>query len=76
MAKARVINSRGGQIILLPKEIRIRAKEVEIFREGDEIILREIMPDMHKAFHLIAGLDFAERLKNRHKDAPQKSKRL
>jgi hypothetical protein len=34
------------------------------------------MTDMQKAFHLIAELDFADALKNRHKDRPQKRKGL
>jgi antitoxin VapB len=41
LAKAQVVNSGNGQVILLPKEIHIKTEEVEVFRRGDEIILRE-----------------------------------
>ena len=39
MAKARVFKSGNGQAVRLPKEFRLRGKEVEIFRRGDEIVL-------------------------------------
>jgi antitoxin VapB len=56
MAKARVVWSGNRQIILLPPEFRISNREVEIFRRGDEIILREKPRGMARAFELIAGL--------------------
>jgi len=73
---ARVVNSGKSQIVLLPKQFRIRSEEVEIFRRGDEIILSEKMRGVERAFDLIAELDFADALKNRHKDKPQKRKGL
>ncbi|MEW6218705.1 MAG: type II toxin-antitoxin system VapB family antitoxin [Thermodesulfobacteriota bacterium] len=41
MAIARVFKSGNSQAVRLPKEYRLRAREVEIFRRGDEIVLRE-----------------------------------
>jgi antitoxin VapB len=41
MATARVFRWGSGQAVLIPKEFEFRGKEVEIFREGEEIILRE-----------------------------------
>jgi len=41
MATARVFKSGNSQAIRLPKEFRVDASEVEIFRRGDEIVLRE-----------------------------------
>jgi antitoxin VapB len=76
LAKAQVVNSRNGQVIRLPKEIHIKTEEVEVFRRGNEIILREKMTPMQKAFQLIAELDFADALKDRHRDRPQKRKGL
>jgi antitoxin VapB len=73
---ARVINSGDSQIVRLPKSIRIRTREVEIFRRGDELILREKMRGLERAFYLISELDFLDGLKNRNKDMPQKRKRL
>lgn len=40
MPKARVFRSGNSQAVRLPKEFQIDASEVEIFRRGDEIVLR------------------------------------
>jgi len=74
MATARVIKSGSSQIVRLPKSIRIRTDEVEIFRRGDELVLREKFRGLERAFYLIADLDFADGLKHRNKDKPQKRK--
>ena len=41
MAKARVFQSGNSQAVRLPKEFRVASREVEIFRRGDELVLRE-----------------------------------
>ncbi len=41
MATARVFRSGNSQAVRLPKEFRFGVAEVEIFRRGDEIVLRE-----------------------------------
>ena len=41
VATARVFKSGNSQAVRLPKEFRIDAKEVEISRRVDEIVLRE-----------------------------------
>ena len=41
MATARVFKSGNSQAVRLPKAFRFRSAEVEIFRRGDEIVLRE-----------------------------------
>ena len=63
MATARVFKSGNSQAVRLPKEFRVRSSEVEIFRRGDEIVLREKSRGMARAFELIASLpieDLAE----------------
>ena len=40
-ATARVFQSGNSQAVRLPKEFRFKSKEVEIFRRGDDIVLRE-----------------------------------
>jgi antitoxin VapB len=40
MTTARVFKSGNSQAVRLPKAFRIDAKEVEISRRGDEILLR------------------------------------
>ena len=41
MGTARVFRSGNSQAVRLPKQFRLKSKEVEIFRRGDEIVLRE-----------------------------------
>ncbi|MCC7049343.1 MAG: AbrB/MazE/SpoVT family DNA-binding domain-containing protein [Alphaproteobacteria bacterium] len=56
MATARVFNSGNSQAVRLPKEFRLASKEVEIFRRGKDLVLREIAPDMGRAFTLLTEL--------------------
>jgi antitoxin VapB len=56
MAVARVFKSGNSQAVRLPKEFRFKGKEVEIFRRGDELVLREKSPGMRRAFELLANL--------------------
>ena len=51
-----VWHSGKGQSIRLPKGFRFRGKEVEIFRRGDEVVLREKEKTMRRALDLIASL--------------------
>ena len=41
MSTARVFRSGNSQAVRLPKEFRFDSEEVEIFRRGDEVVLRE-----------------------------------
>jgi antitoxin VapB len=41
MTIARVFKSGNSQAVRLPKAFRLKGKEVEISRRGDEIVLRE-----------------------------------
>ncbi|MFI5388030.1 MAG: antitoxin [Fimbriimonadales bacterium] len=57
MATARLFQSGGSQAVRLPKEFRFEgAEEVEIFRRGDEVVLREKQSTMARAFELITML--------------------
>ncbi len=69
MATARVFRSGNSQAVRLPKEFRLRSKEVEIFRRGDEIVLREKGKGLARAYEILANLpdDF---LRDGRKDAP------
>ncbi|MGA7874840.1 MAG: type II toxin-antitoxin system VapB family antitoxin [Desulfoferrobacter sp.] len=40
MATARVFRSGNSQAVRLPKEFQVDVNEVEIFKRGDEIVLR------------------------------------
>jgi antitoxin VapB len=76
MPTARVFRSGNSQAVRLPKQFRLKSKEVEIFRRGNEIVLREREGDLARAFELLAGLPEDIELSNREKDRPQKRKGL
>jgi antitoxin VapB len=76
MGTARVFRSGNSQAVRLPKQFRLKTKEVEIFRRGDEIVLREKDGTMVRAFNLLAGLPDDLELGGREKDQPQKRKGL
>ena len=76
MATARVFKSGNSQAVRLPKAFRVKSKEVEISRRGEEIVLRERAGAMARAFDLLAGLPADLRLARRGKDKPQKRKGL
>ena len=62
MALTTVFQSRTGQAVQLPKEFQFRSKTVEIFRRGNEVVLREkprTMGDLIRELPAI-GDDFAE----------------
>ncbi len=63
MTTARVFKCGNSQAVRLPKQFRFRSKEVEIFRRGSEVVLREKSRGMERAFEIIANLpieDLAE----------------
>lgn len=53
MAVARVFQSGNSQAVRLPKEFRLESSEVEIFRRGDEIVLREKPESLARAIELL-----------------------
>jgi antitoxin VapB len=76
MATAKVFRSGNSQAVRLPKQYRLKSKEVEIYRRGDEIVLREKRGGMVRAFELLASLPDDMEVRPRKKDLPQKRKGL
>ena len=76
MSTAKVFRSGNSQAVRLPKEFRVKTSEVEIFRRGDELVLREKSGDMARAFDLLAGLPDDFEIPSRTQDKPQKRKGL
>ena len=76
MGTARVFRSGNSQAVRLPKQFRLKSKEVEIFRRGDEIVLREKDGTMVRAFDLLAGLPDDLEVRGREDEQPQKRKGL
>ena len=76
MATAKVFRSGNSQAVRLPKQFRLKSKEVEIYRRGDEIVLREKRGGMVRAFELLASLPEDMDVRPRKRDLPQKRKGL
>jgi len=70
MAIARVFKSGNSQAVRLPKAFRVSGDEVEIFRRGDEIVLREKPSTLATAFDLLCALP-EDVLADRSDDPPQ-----
>lgn len=58
MSTARIFKSGNSQAVRLPKEFRLKGPEVEIFRRGDEVVLREKRDGMAHVLDIVA--DFPE----------------
>jgi antitoxin VapB len=76
MARARVFRSGNSQAVRLPKEFRLKSKEVEIFRRGEEIVLRESGKGLTRAFEILANLPDDFLPDGRHDTAPQEREDL
>jgi antitoxin VapB len=56
MTYARIFQSGNSQAVRLPKEFRFTADKVEIFRRGDEIVLREKADSALAIFNTLSQL--------------------
>ena len=56
MSKARIFNSGNSQAVRLPKEFRFDVQEVEIFRRGDEVVLRKPKRSLRRALAILRAL--------------------
>ena len=62
MKTAKIFKSGNSQAVRLPKELQFDVSEVEIFRRGDEIVLRKKPQNLARVFELLADMseDFME----------------
>jgi antitoxin VapB len=56
MDTAKIFKSGNSQAVRLPKAYQFDVKEVQIFRRGDEIILKRKPPNLSKAFEILTGM--------------------
>jgi antitoxin VapB len=56
MTYARVFQSGNSQAVRLPKEFRLTAEQVEIFRQGNDIVLRERPVSAVAIFDALIGM--------------------
>jgi antitoxin VapB len=72
MSTARIFKSGNSQAVRLPKQFRFHVNEVEIFRRGDEIVLREPRRNLGRAFDILATMPEDFMSEGRQDHAPQK----
>ena len=56
MNTAKIFKNGNSQAVRLPKEFQFDVHEVEIFRRGDEIIVRKKTKNLTRVFELLTGL--------------------
>jgi len=57
---AKVFKSGNSQAVRLPKEFRFNVSEVEIFKRGNELVLRQKTTNIAEAFDILAELNSSE----------------
>ncbi len=68
---AKIFKSGNSQAVRLPKDFRFEESEVEIYRDGDKVVLMPIKKSLKSAFECLTQLpdDFME--DGRNQDEPQ-----
>ena len=56
MKTAKIFKSGNSQAVRLPKELQFDVSEVEVFRRGDEIVLRKKPQNLARVFELLADM--------------------
>jgi antitoxin VapB len=56
MTIARIFQSGNSQAVRLPKEFRFDTDQVEIFRQGSDIVLRQLPTNAAAVFDLLSSL--------------------
>ena len=76
MTYARVFQSGNSQAVRLPKEFRLNAEQVEIFRQGDDIVLRQTPTNTAAVFDILATLPADFLAQGREDTPPQEREAL
>ena len=71
MKTAKIFKSGNSQAVRLPKELQFDVSEVEIFRRGDEIVLRKKPQNMTQVFKLLADMSEDFMANGRHQPSVQ-----
>ena len=75
MSYARVFKSGNSQAVRLPKEFRFDVEQVEIFRRGNEVVLREHSANATSIFDALSALP-QDLLEQGRKDIPPQKRKL
>ncbi len=76
MSKARVFQSGNSQAVRLPKEFRFDVKEVDVFRRGDDVVLRKQKRNLGRALAILRALPDDFMADGRQDSPPQKREPL
>ena len=62
MSTAKIFKSGNSQAVRLPKDFQFDVSEVEIFRRGDDVVLRKKPRNLTRVFDLLTDMseDFME----------------
>ncbi len=55
MAITKVFKNGNSQSVRIPKEYRLDVDEVEIFRQGDTLVLRPVRKDLSRVLELLGS---------------------
>lgn len=75
MSTAKIFTTGRSQAVRLPKEFRFKGHEVEIFRRGNEVVLREKGQSVAHVFDLLASLP-DDLFDQYHDDFPQEREEI
>lgn len=62
MKTAKIFKSGNSQAVRLPKDFQFDVSEVEIYRRGEEVVLRKKLVNLSRVFDLLTSMsaDFME----------------
>lgn len=72
MRLTKVFKSGNSQAVRLPKDLQFHSDEVEIFRRGNDIVLREIPKNLKRALEALGDFSDDFMSEPRKDDKPQK----
>ncbi|HWZ33576.1 MAG TPA: type II toxin-antitoxin system VapB family antitoxin [Bryobacteraceae bacterium] len=56
MTITKVFRSGNSQAVRIPRQFKLKSDEVEIFRRGDEIVMRERRNSLAEVVEILAGM--------------------
>ncbi|OGO90878.1 MAG: virulence factor [Coxiella sp. RIFCSPHIGHO2_12_FULL_42_15] len=71
MRKTKVFKSGNSQAVRLPKELQFDVDEVEIFKRGDEVVIRKIPINLVGAFRALSKMPKDFMSEGREDEPPQ-----
>lgn len=74
MLHTKVFKSGNSQAVRLPKDFNFDVTEVEIFRRGDEIVLRKPRQSGTEVFEALARIELPEDFPDDIADAPAETR--